>query len=434
MPHLEAARAHIRERIAPVKPLLQAVEGLDEMFEKCFMNTLDTTVQETAEDTFVITGDIRAMWLRDSTTQVLHYLRFADDPDVDALLRGVMARQAKNILLDPYANAFNKEPSDYKPFDDTPRASDWVWERKYEVDSLCFPVLLAHRYLKATGRADHLTDVFLEALRTIVDVFREEQRHEDSPYRFQRSHCPPSDTLENEGRGTPVGYTGMTWSGFRPSDDACRMGYLVPSNLFAVQSLTQIAELAERVGEAELAGEAKALAEEIREGIEKCAVIRHEDFGEMYAYEVDGLGGHVLMDDANVPGLLSLKWLGICGKDDPRYRNSRAFALSAANPFFYEGKYARGIGSPHTPSGCVWPIALCVQAMTAEDLDETVDCLRMLLRTHAGTGFMHESFDPDRPEVFTRSWFAWANSMFGETLYRLYEAGQLEEAMRRLKA
>ena len=420
----------IRAGIAPLQEQLQAYPGLWEMFRRCFMNTIETTVQQSPGDTFVITGDIPAMWLRDSTAQVLHYLRFADDPQVAGMIEGLIARQAECILRDPYANAFNREPSDYKPFDDFPRASDWVWERKYEIDSLCYPVWLAEKYVDQTGNTAILTERFALALRRVVEVLRREQHHECSDYRFIRTDCPPSDTLTHEGMGEPVACTGMTWSGFRPSDDACRYGYLVPSNLFAVRALRGAEKLAKLMNDDALAAEAAALGREIAAGVEAFAKVNDPLFGEIYAYEVDGLGHANLMDDANVPSLLALPYLEVCDRNDPLYLRTRAFALSHRNPYYREGALARGVGSPHTPEGYIWHIALCVQAMTSSDDAEVAAILRMLMTTHAGTGFMHESFDPDAPEKFTRPWFAWANSMFGEMLVRLYEEGRLAEVIR----
>ena len=420
----------IRRRIQPLREELTALPGLWPLFERCFMNSIETTIQETPGDTFVITGDIPAMWLRDSTCQVLHYVRFADDPAVAAMLEGVIARQAECILRDPYANAFNREPSSFKPYDDTPRASDWVWERKYEIDSLCYPLWLAEKYHRRTGGTGFLTARFAEALKTAVKVLRAEQRHEESPYRFTRKNCPPSDTLPHEGMGEPVGFTGMTWSGFRPSDDACRYGYLVPSNLFAARAMKSAALLARLLGDEALAQEAESLGREIGAGVEAYGKTAHAELGTIYAYEVDGLGHANLMDDANVPSLLALPYLEVCEKDDPVYLNTRRFVLSAENPCFYSGALARGVGSPHTPEGYIWPIALCVQAMTSEDTAEIASLLKTLMSTHAGTGFMHESFDPNAPDKFTRTWFAWANSMLGELVYRLHEDGRLGDVLK----
>ena len=419
----------VRGRIAHLEPALSRYPDLWRVFSHCFLNTLETTVEQTKGDTFVITGDIHAMWLRDSTAQVMHYLRFADDEAVAELIEGLLARQAKNILIDPYANAYNREPSDYKPFDDRPRASDWVWERKYEIDSLCNPIHLAWAYFEKTGREGFLTEDFHRALKTVVDVFETEQNHADSPYRFQRSSCPPSDTLENDGMGAPVARTGMTWSGFRPSDDACRYGYLVPSNLFAMQELRHAAVFARRLGNEALARRAETLSAQIEEGVKQYGHVNHPKFGDILAYETDGMGHYNLMDDANVPSLMSLPYLGVCAADDPLYLRTRAFVLSAENPCYYSGTQAAGVGSPHTPAGYVWPIALCVQGMTTADTGEQARLLDMLMHTHADCFCMHESFDPSAPERFTREWFAWANSMFGEFVYRLCEAGTLGEVL-----
>lgn len=423
------AEEAIRAGIGKLQKELELYPGLWEVFGQCFMNTIETTVRQTTEDTFIITGDICAMWLRDSTAQVLHYLRFADNEAVAQMIEGLISRQADCVLRDPYANAFNKEPSDYKPYDDTPRASDWVWERKYEIDSLCYPLWLAEKYYDKTGRTEFLNEKFAQSVRCIVEVLRKEQCHEKSTYRFERTNCPPGDTLTNGGKGEPVAYTGMTWSGFRPSDDACKYGYLIPSNLFAVRALKSAQKLAKLLGDDALAQEAQKLGREIADGVEKYGVIEHPQYGKIYAYEVDGLGNVNLMDDANVPSLLSLPYLEVCGSEDEVYKNTRSFVLSADNPYYYEGRLAQGIGSPHTPEGYIWPISLCVQGMTSIDVDEMADILNILITTHAGTGFMHESFNPDEPEQYTRSWFAWANSMFGEFLFRLYEKGLLRPVL-----
>ena len=422
----------IASKLEALRPELEAVPGLWEMFRKCFLSTIETTVQQTPGDTFVITGDIPAMWLRDSTAQVLHYLRFADAPEVATMVEGLISRQADCILRDPYANAFNREENSFKPYNDTPRASDWVWERKYEIDSLCYPLWLADKYLAKTGNTAFLTEKFLKALETVLDVLRTEQNHASSPYRFQRTDCAPSDTLPWEGIGNPISYTGMTWSGFRPSDDACKYGYLIPSNFFAVRAMEAARKLAQAAGREDLAQKAARLEETIREGIREYATLEHPRFGTIYGYETDGFGNYNLMDDANVPSLLSLPYLEACGADDPIYRNTRSFVLSSSNPYYYEGALAKGIGSPHTPEGYIWHISLCVQAMTSTDDDEILSLVKMLLTTHGGTGFMHEGFDPNAPENFTRDWFAWANSMFGELIYRLHEQGKLEKLLEKL--
>ncbi len=424
------AQKVIAQRIEKLRPQLENYPGLWEMFRQCFMNTVETTVQQDGEDTFVITGDIPAMWLRDSTAQVMHYMRFADDPAVAGMIEGLIARQAKCILRDPYANAFNKEPSSYKPFEDTPEASDWVWERKYEIDSLCYPLWLAEKYMAKTGSKSFLTGDFAAALRSVVDVLKAEQHHENSPYRFSRKDSPTLDTLGNDGKGGPVGYTGMTWSGFRPSDDVCQYGYLVPSNLFALRAMQAAQELALALGDEALEEDARKLAGDIAAGVARHGLVNHPKHGLIYAYEVDGLGGVNLMDDANVPSLLSLPYLEVCGLFDSLYQRTRAFVLSEDNPYYAKGSYAKGVGSPHTPEGYVWHIALCMQAMTSVDDDEAAEILNSLMATNAGTGFMHESFDPNDPAQFTRSWFAWANSLFGEFIHRLYDSERIDDVLR----
>jgi meiotically up-regulated gene 157 (Mug157) protein len=386
------------------------------LFRRCFLNTLETTVRRLDDGTtFVATGDIPAMWLRDSAAQVEPYVRYAGaDDDVRDMIRGVIRRQATYLRLDPYANAFNAAPDGAGHSADEPPPLPWVWERKWELDSLCHPVRLLRGYLDATGDISVFDEAMRETLWAIVTTMRTEQHHAASPYRFTRPDpLQPTDTLPNDGRGTPSAPTGMVWSGFRPSDDACTYGYLVPANMFAVVVLGDIAEFAEQIYyDGTLAAEARALRAEIDAGIREHAIVEHPEHGPIYAYEVDGLGNHLLMDDANVPSLLSIPYLGYRPADDPVYRNTRAFVLSEGNPYFHAGRHAKGIGSPHTPPGRIWPIALAVQGLTATDPAESLELLRTLAATTADTGYMHESFDPDDPAVFTRPWFGWANSMF----------------------
>ncbi|MBR1496635.1 MAG: glycoside hydrolase family 125 protein [Oscillospiraceae bacterium] len=399
------------------------------MFVQCFMSTFDTTViTRPDEEPFVITGDIPAMWLRDSSAQVYHYIRFARDcPEVRALILGLLRRQVNCILLDPYANAFNRIADGQGHQDDHTAMNPALWERKYEIDSLCYPIALAWSMWKSEGCKEQFTSDFCDAMRTIMSVWEREQNHQNSPYTFERRSCPSTDTLPRQGRGAPVGYTGMTWSGFRPSDDACRYGYLVPSNMFAAVVLGYMEEIAAGIYEApEMAGQAKKLRSEILAGIERYAIVEHGEFDRIYAYEVDGLGGVLLMDDANVPSLLAMPYFGFCGADDPVYQNTRRFVLSRANPYFYAGSAAVGVGSPHTPRWHIWPISLCIQGLTASDSGERHRMIELLMRTDAGTEYMHESFHVNDPTVFTRPWFAWANSLFAELVMRqLDEEGRI---------
>ncbi|TSB46071.1 glycoside hydrolase family 125 protein [Alkalicoccobacillus porphyridii] len=390
------------------------------MFEQCFSNTYETTIRPQQDGTtFVITGDIPAMWLRDSVAQVRPYLLLAEkDPHFAELIQGLIAKQVSYINHDPYANAFNEESNGNRYHDDQTDMTPLMWERKYEIDSLCYPIQLSYLFWRATGRTEHFDDAFLQAVDKILKTWRIEQHHhEQSSYYFVRDNCPPQDTLSHQGRGAPVAYTGMTWSGFRPSDDACTYGYLIPSNMFAVVVLRQLVDIAQEVLQNDaLANSAFELANEIDQGIENYGKVEHPEFGTMYAYETDGLGHYNLMDDANVPSLLSLPYLGYCKIDDPIYLNTRAFILSKKNPYFYEGTVAKGIGSPHTPENYIWHIALAVQGMTATDQQEKDEILSLFKQTDANENLMHEGFDVDNPENYTRPWFSWANSMFSEFL------------------
>jgi len=395
---------------------------VEPIFRQCYPNTLETTT-ELLEDSevFVFTGDIPAMWLRDSTAQVRPYLRLArQDASLQSVVRGLIRRQARYILIDPYANAFNREPNSQGHHTDrTSALSPWVWERKYELDSLCYPLQLCKDYWDITQDSSLFDEKLHQMMQRIVEVMCTEQNHSrDSNYFFERllSNCQsPSDTLPFNGRGTPVNFTGMVWSGFRPSDDACQFGFLIPANMFAIVVLGHLIEFANQFyHDYELVRKARQLRDEIKFGIETYGMVDHPRYGRIFAYETDGFGNYNLMDDANVPSLLSIPYLGYCSADDRVYRNTRAFVLSRDNPYYFQGKFARGIGSPHTPNGFIWPISLIMQGLTTHDKAEQHRLLEMLINTTGGTNYMHESFHPDNPLNYTRSWFAWANSLFGQ--------------------
>lgn len=382
---------------------------------RALRDTLErTTYWEPDGTTFVLTGDIPAMWLRDSSLQVAAYLPFcAEDPVLRRTVRGLIARQARLIRIDPYANAFNETANGRAGFpEDETDKNPWVFERKYEVDSLCFPVWLVARYVAATGDLSVVTPEVEAAFATIRALWRREQDHPDSPYFFRRRNVAQQDTLPGDGRGSPVARTGMTWSGFRPSDDSCAYGYLVPAEMFAVTALRDMAGLLERGGGApEALREAQELAAEIDQGIAAHGTVRHPEFGEIYAYEVDGLGHALCMDDANLPSLLGIPFFGYRDHNDALYQRTRAFCLSRANPYYAQGRIAAGVGSPHTPAGRVWPIALAVQAVTSAEAAEKEHLIQTMLRTAVGDA-LHESFDPNDPTQYTREWFAWADTMF----------------------
>lgn len=401
-----------------------------QQFRNCFPNTLETTTKLMEDGTtFVITGDIPAMWLRDSVEQLIHYVPLAkDDTGLQRIISGLIKRHAMYIGIDPYANAFNETANHWHwDANDETEMSPWVWERKFELDSLCFTVRLAYNYWRETGLTDIFDGQFKEALRSIVDVWKTEQRHfEQSTYRFKRYNCPAIDTLRNDGLGMPVNYTGMVWSGFRPSDDACELHYNIPSNMFAAVSLSQMREMAKWVYRDEaFAKEVKELEDDIRHGIELYGVYNHPVYGKIYAYETDGYGNYCLMDDAGTPSLLSIPYIGYTDVSDPIYQNTRRFILSKDNPFYYEGKAAKGIGSPHTPPNYIWHMALAMQGLTSETDAEMLEMIDLLEATDAETGFMHEGFHVDDPKQFTRPWFSWSNSLFSQLVYRAMEKGIL---------
>lgn len=378
-----------------------------------------------APDTYVITGDIPAMWLRVSSAQVQPYIRFAQQDECLArMIKGLVRRHIRCILLDPYANAFTYSPAEISEHaSDLTTMKPGVFERKYGSDSLCYTIQLIFRYWSATGDTSILDEDWLSAMHRILEVWRVEQNHlTESGYRFQRQNCPETDTLPDEGKGSPVVFTGMSWSGFRPSDDRCELHYHVPSQAFALVVLGYIAELAATRNQLELLGEANALRAHIQQGLAANATYLHPGSQQtVFAYEVDGFGNAIFMDDANLPSLLSLPWLGYCAGNDPVYLATRALLLSEANPCFVRGELAEGIGSPHTPAGRLWPLSIITRALTSMDDLEIHGCLNSLLTLHGGSRLMHESVDADTPQPFSRSCFAWANSMFAELLFYLAE-------------
>jgi len=398
------------------------------MFENCFPNTLDTTVTFTLKnnrpDTFVITGDIHAMWLRDSTAQVWPYLPMvSEDGALKNLIAGVINRQTDCILIDPYANAFNIGPTGGGWEDDLTEMKPELHERKWEIDSLCYPIRLAYRYWKETGDHTWFDEKWNQAMHLVVKTFREQQRKEAfGPYKFQRVTAWQTDTVAGAGYGNPIQPVGLICSIFRPSDDATIYPFLVPSNLFAIVSLRQLAEMQiELFSDNNFAAECNLLAQDVQTALETYAIEEHLDFGRVYAYEVDGFGNQLFMDDANIPSLLSLPYLDICKTDDPVYLATRDFVLSKQNPYFFKGTYGEGIGGPHVGLQMIWPMSIIMRALTSQSDTEIQICLETLKKTHAGTGFMHESFHMNHPQNFTRKWFAWANTLFGELILKTYK-------------
>jgi meiotically up-regulated gene 157 (Mug157) protein len=416
----------VEEVIKNMKAFLPNKE-LAWMFENCFPNTLDTTVfyeeQNGVPDTYVITGDIDAMWLRDSSAQVWPYVSLAaKDEHLKKLIAGVINRQVKCILKDPYANAFYKDPNKISQWkDDITDMKPGIHERKWEIDSLCFPIRLAYGYWKTTGDIKPFTADWKESIRLTVQTFTEQQRKNgEGPYTFQRTTSWATDGVPLSGYGYPVKPVGLVCSMFRASDDVTIFPFHIPDNFFAVASLKHAAEIVNNIyKDAALANACNDLAKEIETALKQYAIVEHAQFGKVYAYEVNGFGSFNLMDDAGTPSLLSLPYLNAVDANDEVYQRTRKFILSSENPFFFKGKYAEGEGSPHAGMDMVWPLGIINRALTTNDDTEIITALKMLLATHAGTGFMHESFDKNDPSKFTRKWFAWANTLFGELILHL---------------
>lgn len=428
------ASESIEKKIKEVKALLRDAPYLAWMFENCFPNTLDTTIhysttEDGDDDTFVYTGDIHAMWLRDSGAQVWPYVPFAKtDEKLRKMVRGTILRQLKCICIDPYANAFNFGPTGSEWESDYTSMTPYLHERKYEIDSLCYPIRLAYYYWKVTGDTSIFGELWMEAVSKILKTFREQQRKGDKgPYRFMRNTNRQYDTVCNDGYGNPVKPVGLISSVFRPSDDATVFLFLVPSNFFAVSSLRKIAEVLTTVNHnATFASDFTLLADEVENALKKYAICHHPKYGDIYAYEVDGFGNQLLSDDANVPSLLAMPYLGDVDIDDPIYQNTRRFVWSEDNPYFFRGRAGEGIGGPHIGYDMVWPMSIMIRAFTSQDDKEIATCLQMLVDTDNGTGFIHESFHKDNAAQFTRSWFAWQNTLFGELVLKLIDDGKVD--------
>ncbi len=415
---------------------VMACDSLSERARSIFAGCYKDVIQKTVrfmddESVHVITGDIPAMWLRDSACQMLSYFSPARNcGPLASLLVGVSKRQFNLINTDPYANAFNMEADGSCYSKDDTQMGPMVWERKYELDSLCYPIWFSYKLWKEIGVTEQFDDSFLNASEKILEVIRTEQYHEErSEYFFRRSGCRYFDTLSRDGRGTAVkSGIGLVWSGFRPSDDACTFGYNIPSNMLCATVMGELSEIAGMLaalskGETGkkylkdakriefIFREARAIETEIGEAIEKYGVA---DLGDrkVYAYETDGYGQYLVMDDANMPSLLSMKFMGYEPKDMAVYEATRELILSRDNPYYYKGETLEGIGSPHTRAGYAWPIALAVQGLTDERGEKKRQLIEMIAGSDADTGCIHESIDVDDPKKYSREWFSWANVMY----------------------
>lgn len=367
---------------------------------------------------FVQTGDIPAMWIRDSTWQISPILRFANDPEIASVIAGVIQSQVKFLSIDPYANAFNNEPNGscwHKDFEDQ---SPWVFERKWELDSISGFLELSVGFAVHADTREHLTTEWFALVERILDLLEAEQHHDPKSYRFVRNNAPAHDYLSHDGYGAPFKPCGLVWDAFRPSDDACELPFHVPSNMHLESALAVTSELILAESHPKLAKRAKKLSKSIRKAIRKHAIVKVNG-RKLFAYEVDGLGGRVLMDDANYPSLASeLPWLSWI--DQRAAANTEAFIYSPENPWYFTGTHAQGVGSPHTGQDMVWPLGIAMRGLR----QNFTEGLELIEKTVTGDLNIHESFNVNDPSQFTREWFSWAEMTYVELAFSEREARQ----------
>lgn len=490
------------------------------LFQNSYPNTLDTMVKwhgyaqdengtETDQElSYIITGDIDAMWLRDSASQLHSYARFLtphspeghdDMGSLNSLWRGLINSHARYVLISPYCHAFQPPPESGIPPShngayqhNKPRPAydpSKVFDCKWELDSLASFLQASVAYYERTHDLGFFArHDWVPAVRAAVDAaaamrlgtYDGQGRVQPSAWTFTGWTDRGSETLTNDGLGNPVRANGMVRSAFRPSDDATIFQLLVPANMMWAKYLEEASVIMEELGEgavhaidpakrsaaAGLATEMRDFAAGVRRGIDRDAVVvspHAPGLGEVFAYECDGFGGVNLMDDANVPSLLSMPLFGyaesrfgppppgeeggmVAGRDYAQvYRNTRRFILSGANPYFAQGPVISAVGGPHLGPGKAWPMAALVAAMTAfdeetglvggrggggaggdggggggGDVQEVVaEQLRMVLDSTSGMGVVHESVNSWNEAAFTRPWFGWANGLLGELIMRI---------------
>ncbi len=358
---------------------------------------------------FVVTGDIPAMWIRDSTWQVLPLLQMNPDDEVAEIVGAVSKRQSRFLMIDPYANAFNETASGNCWHLDFVNQSPWVFERKFELDSWSTFFELAISLHETVDYSEHLDDNFWSVSAELLRLARVEQNHDSKSYKFLRENSPEADYLSHGGYGAPVAHTGLVWSAFRPSDDRCVYGYHIPANAHFAATLNRLAPLAKRFGYAQISSAAMELAREIRQ-----AVLASVEPTGRFPYEIDGLGNALFMDDPNVPSLLALPKLGFCANSDATYLATRDWLLSDDHEYFVSDSGFDGLASEHTPRNWIWPISMAMIGLTSPDEDLAVQMLVQLETSDGQTGDMHESFLPSDPNRFTRPWFSWADMTYVE--------------------
>jgi meiotically up-regulated gene 157 (Mug157) protein len=437
------------------------------IFENAFPNTLDTTVRWHVDgvkdkaapqrrgdadawkgaQSFIVTGDINAEWLRDSTNQLAQYQRLAArDKNIYNLILGAINTQVEYIIEAPYCNAFQPPPPRHLPPTNNGQSDavhpayqpETVFECKYELDSLAAFLALSNQFHNSTGSTAFLTPRWHLALETLLGVLNSQSQPTFSPetgayhpqtYTFQRQTTIGTETLPLAGNGNPLnGGTHLIRSAFRPSDDATTLGFLIPSNAYLAVELRRTGNLLSSPAggdRPQVGAELLRRANQLTTAIHTHGIITHPIHGRVFAYEVDGYGSSVIMDDANLPSLLSLPLLGFCADDDPVYLSTRKMILSReGNPYFLTGSQFRGIGGPHIGLRNAWPISLMVEVMTLPvtgEHDEEILELLELIKKASPLGLIHESVDVEDVRVYTRSWFAWANSVAAQMVLDLAE-------------
>ncbi|KAK2593491.1 hypothetical protein QQS21_008807 [Conoideocrella luteorostrata] len=435
---------------------------LARLFENAFPSTTDTTIKfhtkgrdsgflrfggsRTAVDdgawegpqSFIITGDIIAEWLRDSTNQLRPYQALAKkDPAIFDLILGAINTQSEYVIESPYCNAFQPPPISNLPI--TSNGQDdivhpiyepnSIFECKYELDSLAHFLALANDFYEHTGSTGFLNDRWFLAVEALIHVLERQSRPTFDPetngflkneYTFQRWTNVGTETLNLQGTGNPLNSgTGLVRSAFRPSDDATILGFFIPANAMMSVELGRAAYFLQIAGKASLSERLKKWSESIRLAVLEHGIVKHKIYGDVFAFEVDGYGSSILMDDANYPSLLALPAMGFCKIEDPIYQNTRKMILDkSGNPYYLVGKDFEGIGGPHIGLQNAWPMSLLIQAQTSQDDEEIERCLSTVLYS-SKLGLVHESINVNHAKLYTRSWFAWANGVFAATILDL---------------
>ncbi|KAI0721887.1 Six-hairpin glycosidase-like protein [Cerioporus squamosus] len=408
---------------------------LARLFENAFPNTLDTTVKyfNTTENlAFIITGDITAQWLRDTANQFAHYhTLLSQDKELATLVKAVINNEARYVSEYPYCGAFQPPPESGL----APTHNDWadgvtvnppvnnqtVFECKYEIDSLCGFLKLSRSYYQSTKDASFMNENWFTAIDQIFRVIWEQSQStfdEDynfiSYYNWTGGNGALSPAVPNHGNGEPKLYTGLVGTHHRPSDDLSTFAYLTPANAMLSVELTHLADVLDAAKQAHNVSKlARQYSSTISKAIWDTTVVNN-----VFAYETNGFGGRYVMDDANVPSLLSLPYLGFLDKKHPAYVKTRKVLLSRNNPYYAAGKNFSGIGGPHVDAYHPWPMSQISAIFGTDDDGEILNSLYLIANNTAGLGLIHESvaiYD----QTFTRPWFAWANSYFAEMLLDL---------------